>query len=1747
MRKRHGAALAALLLIAAVLLAVFRNGAVRFVLGSVVPLATGYRVQVRDLRLEAHHGALIDVHVTHGGQTVLDAGRIDVYYNLRDLLPGSKHRFGLLAIAIDRPRITIVHNQNGTYNISVPRAVSGGTGRRAANGVPLNFTVRVRDASAALIDQYRFYKESRSQRIDRIDIDMAIDTAVKTRYEARGFLEDAGPQPFRIAGTIDYAAGYALHHVRVRAIPIAAIGNYFINSPAAHILGGTVRQFDLDAWAYGVGPSSGAAYHLSGGGFLADGLMRVRSLDAPIAHINGNIDIFDSGFAARRATATVGHIPIVFSGGIFDFKNPQFRLGVDGRGDLRDLGGIAHFAAHLPITGAVRIHALIEGDIGNPVLLIGYGGTQFNYGAVPIEDPRGVVALYESKLIVLPFHATYDGMHMHLQGLLRLGRQVQSTLALHAIGPSTRMPYLSGLVTDQPIVTEALLQGTDVLFDARGYLVSMTRPQEVNGFYDLNRRGVGTFGPISVRNRSGGMLVAGFSLDRPNGNSAFWASVHDMRLRQPVPVVMPGLAIPQLPAIDAHIVEANVAGSGSAKNVVIGGSVYMAPATIAGVPFNAIAARFAGPFAASRISSVHADGPWGTFDGNGTFAPSLIVARGNYGGTFAGLRTFLGGFPVQGAIGGPMAIAIAQGKIYVQAQNAQLRDASMHGIPISSISGTMAYDNGVLHVYSAQARAAGGDVVAAGTFATQPTGVATRLTLATTRLDAPQAMRAFGMPITSGTLNAVGAISPGRSVPDVDAGVVMNDGRAAGYGPFSASAEVAISNGTLHLRHTIAALGQTFARVDGSVGNLTGATPSYDVAASVPVGDIANMTRYVAVPTYYARGSFGGDFLITGTGTSPRVRGALDVPVGSLNGLGFDDAHATLSADRSGIAIAHASVQVGSTKALFSAAVAENALDFSIRSPHADLSDFNDFFDTGDTLAGSGAIALSFSHFAHVTYTSGDIDVQNLRYRRFPIGNTDADWTSFRNVAQGQIDIGGEHGRLRAGGTIGFAAGTQIAQLVTRSRYDINAQLSDFDLTTWLPALGFPQLPVTGRINGSAQVRGEYPHLGVIGSASLRNGTAGPLAIENAEISARTAPGDRIQITRMAFALPALQGTGSGSFGLARSAPLDFQIHAVTDDLPRLAAQISKKPINVRGHIESTLSVTGTFGSPRVSAGVDASNLDAYGLSIPSFAGQVQLHRRSIVVRNAEFTFAHGSMQIAGSLPLQIQPFAFGSSSAPIAMDVAATDVDLSAFGPLLQNGTKLGGVLSGHLGISGTVGNPRVYGRIAASNGSYVSALESVPITQTVAQLTFDGTQATLDRVHAQLGTGSLDGTGVLNFGGGIGGGPLGYALTVRTHGAQVAMPQLGYGTFDSALTLQRTGGGLAQLRGSALLTDTDISFNALLALSGGAPGSAAPAGPPFNLGFDLAITAGRNVHVRSGGVGVFGLDISGQGAAHLGGTLEHPLMAGQFNSAGGTLTLIDRAFKVQEGRVTFNPANGALPDIYAVATTTVTNPDPNPQRNPTGSTQITARVSGTVPNVKIDFSSSPGDYSKEQILALLLPLNALAGPIQFTDTGVILPAGQLAGAPAPGTGALLPDIFQRRENGTVTIGQEAFNILNAQFASGLLSPLENALGSTLGLSDVNLTVDYAGNVGISLRRPLARDFYAVYGTTFGIPVRQTYGFAYQPNSFTSAQFTMFFQQGPTPLFLNPGAVLSTNPRATAGQAIQGTSGFTFLFQRLF
>jgi hypothetical protein len=383
--------------------------------------------------------------------------------------------------------------------------------------------------------------------------------------------------------------------------------------------------------------------------------------------------------------------------------------------------------------------------------------------------------------------------------------------------------------------------------------------------------------------------------------------------------------------------------------------------------------------------------------------------------------------------------------------------------------------------------------------------------------------------------------------------------------------------------------------------------------------------------------------------------------------------------------------------------------------------------------------------------------------------------------------------------------------------------------------------------------------------------------------------------------------------------------------------------------------------------------------------------------------------------------------------------------------------------------------------------------------------------------------------------------ALKASARGAQLDLPSYGNGTLDGQIELTKHGNSDAILAGGVSLSDATLAFASFLrfAQPGGGTGLSLP------LAFDLKAEAGRNVRVRGSGYGA-GLDIGVTGATRLAGTLAAPTLDGAFRSTGGTLTYFDRAFRVQEASVTFNPADGVLPTLNAVATSTVVNPDPDRARNPYGSAEITIRVSGPIAGLNFDLSSNPPGYSKEQILGLIAPFGGFVGGIGFTPQGMLSPQ-RPSGITPLGAVSPLPNAGGIAQRSTITVGQEAFNVLNAQFAAGLLSPVETVLGQGLGLSSVNLTLGYYGNVGLTASRLLGRAVTATYAVTFGIPQTQSFGLTVQPSPEMSASLNFFLLSGPTKLLQLPTGPTGFGAGYLATQPLVGNTGFSLTFQRHF
>ena len=310
-----------------------------------------------------------------------------------------------------------------------------------------------------------------------------------------------------------------------------------------------------------------------------------------------------------------------------------------------------------------------------------------------------------------------------------------------------------------------------------------------------------------------------------------------------------------------------------------------------------------------------------------------------------------------------------------------MRGATLRGVPIARASLTLAVEGDRLRVYSARARAAGGDVVAAGTFSlarTPPAGGGT-LSLVADRLDAAQ-LRGIGLPLDAGRLSASGDLAAGAPVPRFDGGVTVAEGRLQRYA-IAGGGDVRLQGNAAYLTRMLGSLGQTYAHVNGSIGELTTGSPAYALDIVVPAGSVAGALGALHFPAYMTQGSFNAALRLAGRGAVPSISGRVNVPAGNVNGLPFLDAGGELRADARGVSVERGSVLVGSTRAAFGAAIYPGARDLRIAAPHADLSDFNNFFDTGDTLAGRGSATLEAVARGDRLWTSGNIRVAGLRYR----------------------------------------------------------------------------------------------------------------------------------------------------------------------------------------------------------------------------------------------------------------------------------------------------------------------------------------------------------------------------------------------------------------------------------------------------------------------------------------------------------------------------------------------------------------------------------------------------------------------------------------------------------------------------------------------------------------------------------------------------------------------------------------------
>ncbi len=1324
MHKRFAIGLLAGIVVLSLMVA-GRHELLRFAIEKGAGIATGYAISIARVHLDRDEAALARVRVARGDDPLFEARRIAIRFSLRDLLPGSGHRFGLLGVDVIGAKLTLIRFRDGTFDLNLPRGGPLVPGPQRVNPVPLRFSLRVRDARIELREPSAYDPSAKVVRVGRITADGFVDTAAVTRYRVSGTFEEGPGEPFSVAGRIDAVDGYAIHHASAARFPLRALANYFADTPAVRILGGTARNFDARVYALGVAPEVAPGYHVGLRLDVDGGRLALQALAAPVERVRARLEVIDNAFFVRGATAMLAGIPLNMSGGAYDFDGSltgraQLRLAVWGRGDLSGLRRAFTFASDQPISGAANLGVLVNGPVDDPVIVARVDAARARYRELPFDSLAASVVYHSNVVALAPLRVGYSGVALGLHGTLELGRHVRSRFAVHLVSSAKRLPYLDEMLGDEPILIDAAATGSDLLFHVAASAASALGSQRVAALVDMNPNGTASVDPFWFHTQRGD-FDGGYLLDRPHGSSAFWMLARGLRMRAPPYKTFPGISLPEVPPIDGRTVGMALAGGGAGTSIVLAGRVGGSDASIAAVKFARFDAALGGTMQNVAINRLRATGPWGTFDGHGGFSAQRFAAYGSYRGTFDGLQPLIGNaIAARGPVAGTIGIGIDPHRIVVQGSNLAMHGATLRGVPVDRASLTLAIAGSRLRIFSANARTAGGDLVAAGTLnlAGPSTGSGEGLSLVAKRLSAAQ-LAGIGLPLRAGTLSATGNLRMGAPLPAFDGGVAVDGGRLANF-TLVGNGDVRLSGDAVSLRRMLGALGGTYAHVDGSIGALSSGSPAYALDAYVPAARIARALHSFALPNYMTDGSFNARLHVGGRSVAPSVSGQVGVPAGEVNGLPFVDGSAVLSADPSGVSISRGAVLVGTTATYFTAVARprENVID--VDAPRADLSDFNNFFDTGDTLDGNGRVKLAASSRGAGITSSGDIDVRGFRYRNLPIGDTKADWSSTRNVIDGALSVGGGEGMLRARGSIGLTPTGSWQSTLTRSRFDLTGDVKDLDLALWMPALGMQGIPITGRAFGSATVRGRFPLIDVRGSAQIAAGTIGPLTLDRAQVAVHTAR-RRIVIDRAEMSTPELSATAGGTLGLGPDEPLDIQVHATTDRLAQLVYGVSRVRVPVKGSFESTLSIGGTYREPTFLAGFDATGVLAYGVPIASLFGEMRLQRRALVISDAGATFTRGEATLAGSLPLQLAPLRLAAPDQPISFDLDVVGLDPSILDDALGNNTKLAGLIDGHLGLSGTIRQPAIVGRVSLTNGSYVSDLERVPIGQIAAALAFN------------------------------------------------------------------------------------------------------------------------------------------------------------------------------------------------------------------------------------------------------------------------------------------------------------------------------------------------------------------------------------------------------------------------------------------
>ncbi|MBN2564415.1 MAG: translocation/assembly module TamB domain-containing protein, partial [Candidatus Eisenbacteria bacterium] len=385
----------------------------------------------------------------------------------------------------------------------------------------------------------------------------------------------------------------------------------------------------------------------------------------------------------------------------------------------------------------------------------------------------------------------------------------------------------------------------------------------------------------------------------------------------------------------------------------------------------------------------------------------------------------------------------------------------------------------------------------------------------------------------------------------------------------------------------------------------------------------------------------------------------------------------------------------------------------------------------------------------------------------------------------------------------------------------------------------------------------------------------------------------------------------------------DVDIDAVIADLDvgHLArAFAGGSGMEFRGDLSADVSVRGETRDPDVAFAWTMRSPRLFGFGFDANHGNGTYRGGRLVVETAELSAGDRSISVTGSVLTgsgRADGDGRGSKPAPVEYDltVTARDFRLKRIRVLPPGLDQLSGRLDADMRLSGKGDSVDLRGTLAVSDGSMEGFGLARPIRNLTASVEAQGTAIALKEARADVGSGSVELSGLVNFPGG--GAPPTFYARARLRSAEVKIEDTFEGKFEGSLDWGGTPDG-SSLQGKLTVADGVVTRSIGLGdVVARGPrvivvGSAKDRRSDVHLNVDLNIEDELKVDSN-----LAQLSLAGGGLVR--GTLLEPRVSGGVEGEGGTFSYLDNDFTVETLNVSFLDPNRRDPYVALTGTAEV------------------------------------------------------------------------------------------------------------------------------------------------------------------------------------------------------------------------------------